>query len=98
MASEPISDYNQFVGRLLMMTALAVAWPPQQGNPPSGENFPDQVRRVEELLELGVLQGFAEMPEPDLRVLRQLLGVLDQLVQEVRVNWNDYRTWSDVLD
>ncbi len=81
-----------------MMTALAVVWPPEQGNPPSGENFSDQVQRIEELLELGVLQGFANVPEHDLTVLRQLLRVLDQLVADVRANWGEYQTWSEILD
>ena len=81
-----------------MTIALAVVWPPKQGGPPSAEHFRDQVRRVEELLELGVLPGFAEMPERDLRDLRQLLGVLDRLVEEVLGTWNEYRTWSDILE
>ena len=81
-----------------MMTALAVVWPPEQGNPPLGESFSHQVRRIEELLELRLLQGFADVPEPDLSALRHLLRVLDQLVGDVRANWGEYRTWSEVLD
>ena len=98
MTFEPDSDYNQTIGRLLMTTAFAIVWPNRQGAPPSGENFRDQVRRFEELLELGVLRGFAEMPEHDLNELRLLLRVLDQLVAEVRANWSGYQTWSEVLD
>ena len=81
-----------------MMTAFAVVWPAQQGGPPSGENFRDQVRRFDELLELGVLRGFAEMPEHDLSELRLLLKVLDQLVGDVRANWGEYQTWSEIPD
>ena len=92
------TDDNQFVGRLLMMTALAVVWPPEQGAPPSGESFRDQVRRIEELLELGVLRGFADLPERDLSVLMRLLRVLDQLVGDVRSNWDEYQPWSEILE
>lgn len=97
LGPDPESEYNQFIGRLLMMTALAVVWPTEQGNPPSGENFPDQARRIEELLELRVLRGFADVPEPDLIALRHLLRVLDQLVGDVRANWDEYQTWSEIL-
>ena len=81
-----------------MMTAYAVVWSSRQGAHPSGADFRAQADRLEELLELRFLQGFADAPQNDLLVLRQLLDVLSQLVEEIRENWDELRTLSDVLD
>ena len=81
-----------------MMTAYAVVWPPRQGDPSSGADFRDQADRLEELLELRFLQGFADVPQNDLLFLRQLLGVLSQLVGEIRGNWDELRTLSEILE
>ena len=81
-----------------MMTAYAVVWPPRQGHPLSGADFRDQADRLEELLELRFLQGFADVPQNDLLFLRQLLGVLSQLVGEIRGNWDELRTLSEILE
>ena len=98
MTSEPDFNYNRSPARLLMMTAYAVVWPPRQGDPPAGANFRDQADRLEELLELRLLQGFADVPQSDLLVLRQLLGLLSQLVEEIRENWDELQTFSEVLE
>ena len=95
MALEPDFDYDQLISRLLMMTAYAVVWPHRQGDPASGADFRDQADRLEELLELRFLQGFADVPQNDLLVLRQLLALLSQLVEEIR---DELQTLSEILD
>ena len=98
MTSEPDFDYDRLISRLLMMTAYAVVWPARQGDPASGASFRAQADRLGELLELRLLQGFADVSQNDLLVLTQLLGVLSQLVEEIRGNWDELRTLSDIYE
>ncbi len=98
MTYEPDFDDSRFVARLLMMVALAVVWPPQQGDPPAGEHFRVQAGRLDEILESRFLRGFADVPEEDLLALRHHLGMLTQIVERIREDWDDVRTLSDFID
>lgn len=82
----------------LDVVAKAIAWPPYQTGPPSGAHFHSQVARLDEILEARLLSDVANLSRNDLLFLRLLLKLLDRRVAEVRENWDEYRSLSDLFE
>ena len=80
-----------------MVTAYAVVWLLGKAILQLAQRFGPKSIDLKSF-ELRLLQGFADVPQSDLLVLRQLLGLLIQLVEEIRRNWDELQTFSDVLD
>ncbi len=82
----------------LDVVAKAIVWPPYQSGPPAGEHFHIQVARLDEILESRLLSDVADLPRNDLLFLRLLLRLLDRRVGEIRENWDELRSLSDLFE